>query len=146
MSDIYISLPSKESTKLYLEQNFDGFIIGIDGFSENFNNLVDIDELEDIINSIENKKIFVSLNKLYFNNDIDKVKELIIKIKDFNITGICFSDIGVLNILNDLKYKGEIYWIGNHLGTNSNTINFLEKRGVSYALLSTEITKEEIIS
>lgn len=146
MSEIYISLPSKESTNLYLEQNFDGFIIGIDGFSENFNNLVDIDELEDIINSIENKKIFVSLNKLYFNNDIDKVKELIIKIKDFNITGICFSDIGVLNILNDLKYKGEIYWIGNHLGTNSNTINFLEKRGVSYALLSTEITKEEIIS
>ena len=62
-----------------------------------------------------------------------------------DITGICFSDLGVLNILKDINYKGEIVWIGNHLGTNSNTINFLEKRGVTHALLSTEITIDEII-
>ena len=147
MSEIYVPLPQKDKISLYLEQDFDGFIIGLDKFSENYNYLVKDDELEDIINYVinKNKKVFISFNKLYFNDDITDVKNYINKIKEYNISGICFSDIGVLNILNDINFKGDIYWVGNHLGTNSNTINFLEKRGVSYALLSTEITKDEII-
>lgn len=147
MSEIYVPLPQKDKISLYLEQDFDGFIIGLDKFSENYNYLVKDDELEDIINYVinKNKKVFISFNKLYFNDDITDVKNYINKIKEYNISGICFSDIGVLNILNDINFKGDIYWIGNRLGTNSNTINFLEKRGVSYALLSTEITKDEII-
>ncbi len=144
MSKIFIPLPSKDKFDLYLEQNIDGFIVGLEKYSENYNCLINISDLEEIINKT-NKKIFVSLNKLYFNDDIDKVKDIIKKLTKLNIAGICFTDIGVLNILNDINYKGDIMWIGNHLGTNSNTINFLEKRGITYALLSTEITVEEII-
>jgi len=145
MSEIFVPLPSIDKIDLYLEQDFDGFLIGLESFSENFNYLVKIEELETIIKKFNDKKTFISFNKLYFNDDIDKVKDAIKKINNLNITGICFTDMGVLNILNDINYKGEIYWIGNHLGTNSKTINFLEKRNVSYALLSTEINVEEII-
>ena len=148
MTEIYIPLPSKEVMPLYLQQDFDGFLIGIKNFSSNFNYLYNVDELESVLKELkkENKKIFISLDRLYYNDEIEKVKELLIGIKDLDITGICYTDIGVLNILNDINYKKEIFWLSNHLGTNSKTINFLEKKDVSYALLSTEITADEIIN
>lgn len=144
MSEIFVPLTSIDKSDLYVEHDIDGLIVGLDKYSENFNKLFNLSELEELVKKT-NKKIFVAFNKLYFNEDIDKVKNVINNIKDMDITGICFSDLGVLNILNDINYKGEIVWIGNHLGTNSNTINFLEKRGVTHALLSTEITIDEII-
>ena len=144
MSEIFVPLTSIDKSDLYVDHDIDGLIVGLDKYSENFNKLFNLSELEELVKKT-NKKIFVAFNKLYFNEDIDKVKDVINNIKDMDITGICFSDLGVLNILKDINYKGEIVWIGNHLGTNSNTINFLEKRGVTHALLSTEITIDEII-
>ena len=38
MTKIFIPLPSKDNISFYLQQNFDGFLIGIEGYSENYNN------------------------------------------------------------------------------------------------------------
>ena len=147
MSKIYVPLPSKDNVSLYLQQCFDGFFVGIKDYSDNFNRLIEIDELDEIIDICKgkNKDIYISLNRLYYNEEIDSLKEIITKIIKYDITGICYTDIGVLNILNELGYKGKILWFSNHLGTNSKTINFLEKRNVTDALLSTEIMIDEII-
>ena len=147
MSNIYVPLPSLDNLDLYLEQCFDGFFIGIKGFSSNFNNQVDIENLNNIIKKIGNKKkIYIALNRLYYNSEIDEVKELVLKLRKLDIDGIGYTDIGLLNILNDLNYDKDIIWLSNHLGSNSKTIKFLEKRNVNMALLSTEITVDEIKS
>lgn len=147
MSKIYISLPKKEDLKLFLDQDFDGLFIGLNGFSYGFNNLLEVDELKEYIDVIKesNKEIFITFNRLYYNDEINDLKEVIKKIISLDITGIGFSDIGVLNILNDLNYDGEILWYSNHIGTNSRTINFLSKRNVKSFLVSNEITLDEII-
>lgn len=148
MSKIFIPYPSKENLSLYLDQGFDGFFIGIENFSCNFNSYVKPNELELVIKELKDsdKDIYICLNKLYFNDEIDKVKEFIYEIKDYDITGICYTDVGVLNILNDIKYNKDILWYSNHLGTNSKTINYLSKKGVNYALLSNELSINEIIN
>ena len=147
MSKIYIPLPKKEDLNLFLSHGFDGFFVGINNYSYGFNNLIDINELKDYIDLIKgsNKEIFITFNRLYYNDEINGLKALIMAIKDLDITGICFSDIGVLNILKEIGFNKEILWYSNHLGTNSRTINFLNRRGVNYFLLSNEITKDEII-
>ena len=148
MSKIYVPLPSNDNLDLYLHQGFDGFVIGIKKYSSNFNNLVDYNDLETIIEKIKktDKKIFIALNRLYYNEEIESVKELVKKLQKLNIDGIGYTDLGLLNILNELNYDKEIIWLSNHLGTNSKTINFLEKRNVDMALLSTEINIDEILS
>ena len=148
MSKIYVPLPSNDNLDLYLHQGFDGFVIGIKKYSSNFNNLVDYNDLETIIEKIKKtgKKIFIALNRLYYNEEIESVKELVKKLQKLNIDGIGYTDLGLLNILNELNYDKEIIWLSNHLGTNSKTINFLEKRNVDMALLSTEINIDEILS
>ena len=148
MSKIYVPLPSKEAIDLYLEQNFDGFIVGIEGFSNNFNNYYKLEDLDEIIDISKefNKDIYIALNRLYYNDEIENLKELVKKLIKYDITGIGYTDNGLLNILNELNYDKDILWLSNHLGTNSKTINFLEKRNVDLALLSTEITIDEIVS
>ena len=147
MSKIYVPLPSKEAIDLYLGQNFDGFIVGIEGFSNNFNHYYKLEDLDEIIDISKefNKDIYIALNRLYYNDEIESLKELVNKLVKYDITGIGYTDNGLLNILNDLNYDKDILWISNHLGTNSKTINFLEKRNVDLALLSTEITIDEIV-
>lgn len=146
MSNIYIPLPKKDKINLYLEQNIDGFIVGIKGFSSNFNYLYTLEELKEVLKDIKHLKVFVFFDRLYYDDEIENVKELIKELVKLDITGIGYTDNGVLNILNSIDYNKDIFWISNHLGTNSKTINFLEKRNVNYALLSTEITVDEIIN
>ncbi len=147
MSKIFVPLPTKKMISLYTGQDFDGFLIGIDGFSSNFNSYVKKEELVEYIDLVKkyNKEIYICLNRLYYNNEIDSVRKLLLEIKDYDINGIFYTDIGVLNILNDIKFNKEIMWYSNHLGTNSKTLTFLSKRGVSSALLSNEISIDEII-
>ena len=57
MTEIYIPLPSKEVMPLYLQQDFDGFLIGIKNFSSNFNYLYNVDELGIPINFHEESGI-----------------------------------------------------------------------------------------
>ena len=143
MHEIYVPLPSKENLSLYERLNFDGFLVGIKGFSSNFNYCYDIEELKELNTK---KKVYICLNRLYYNSEIDDVKNLVKELIKLDITGICYTDIGVLNILNELGFDKDIFWISNHMGTNSKTINFLEKRNVDLALLSNEITIDEIIN
>ena len=147
MNKIYIPLPKKGDLDLYLDHGLDGFFIGIKDYSYGFNNLIEVNELIDYINRIKrsNKEIFITFNRLYYNDEINSLKDIIKLIINLDIDGICFSDIGVLNILNELKFNKEILWFSNHLGTNSKTIKFLSKRNVKSFLLSNEITKDEII-
>lgn len=147
MSNIVVPLPRKEIIKFYLENEIDGFIMGIDGFSENFNNYVKINEIDDYIKIIKEKKksIYISLNKPIFNKELNRLKELLFILNKIDIDGVIFDDISVLNIINDNNLNINPIWYGVHKGTNSKTINFLSKRGVKSSFLSNEITIDEII-
>lgn len=147
MSKIIVPLPKKDKIDFYLENNVDGFTIGIKEYSENFNNYVDINELEyyiDLLNS-KNKDIYIVLNKLYFNDQISKLKELLFKISKLKISGVFFDDLSIVNINEDNSLKINLIWYGIHKATNSKTINFLAKRNISGVLLSNELTIDEII-
>lgn len=147
MNEIYVPLPSKKNIAFYAQQDFDGFIIGLEGFSSNFNSFVKVSDLEETIKDLKQYelKIFISFDRLYYNDEIDKVRKILLKIKNMDITGVFYTDIGVLNILSDIDFDKEIFWLSNHLGTNSKTLNFLEKRNVDSAILSNEICVDEIL-
>lgn len=147
MSKIYVPLPSEKYIDFYLEQNIDGFFIGIDKYSTNFNNYVPITKLKKIIDYIKNnnKEVFISLNKLYYEKDIDDLKKILKKLSKYDIDGLSFCDVSIYNIVNENKLNINLIWDSFHLGTNFKTINFWNKRDVKSAILSTEITLKEII-
>lgn len=139
-----ITIPSSlneiEKTKTIV----DGFIIGIKDMCVNTNYCIDISELE-ILNTINDKDIFINLNKNMHNKDLEVVKELLISLNDYNIKGVLYYDVGVLNIYKSLDLNYDLVWSQEHLTTNYNTINYWNSFGVNYAHISSDITEEEII-
>ena len=147
MTKIYVPLPEDKYIDLYLENNINGFFLGIEKYSINYNNYVKLDNLEKVVNLIKSKgkEVYISFNKLFYEKDINELKDIIKEISKLNIDGISFCDVGVYNIIKELGLNTNLIWDSYHLGTNYKTVNFWNKRGVKSAILSTEITKDEII-
>ena len=146
MNNILIPFPDKNNFKFFMENNIDGFIIGIEGYSETFNHLVKMSELNDICKMLKekDKKIYIMLNKVYFNKQMDELKKVVRSIEKLDINALIFSDMSVLNIVREENLNINLVWYSK-LTTNSSTIKFLEKRGVSGFIISPEITLDEQI-
>lgn len=145
MCKIVVPFPKDEHINFYLENDIDGFVIAIENYSENFDSYIKMSEIKEKCNLILDKKkqVFISLNKVYFNDDLKDLKKILFILNDIDISGVLFSDMAVLNIINENNLKINAIWYGNHLATNSYTINFLEKRGIKAVVLSDEITLDE---
>lgn len=124
-----------------LESIVDAFIIPIKDFSINYEKYFSLEELKKVNT---NKEIFVSLNRNIHNSKLEELKELLVELNSFNIKGIIFYDISLVNLKRKLNLKYDLVWAQEHLTTNYSTINFWNSKGVNYAYLSSEITKDEI--
>ncbi len=147
MNNIIIPFPEIENFKFFMENEIDGFIMGIDGFSENFNYLVKEKNLKRICEILKekNKKLYITLNKVCFNDKIESLRILLHKISKLHVNAVLFTDMAVLNIVNEDNLDINLIW-DNTLVTNSKTINFLQKRGIEGFLCSFELTIDEYIS
>lgn len=123
----------------------DAYLVGIKGLSINMNMYVDINDLDNIKQLIGNKELFIGLNKNMFNSDINKLRDFMIKLNDYDIKGVFYYDVGVLNIYNSIDTNYELVWASNHATTNYNTINYWYNMGVNYCLVSSDITFDDII-
>ena len=146
MNNIIISYPGKENYDFYNENKIDGFAIAIEGFSQNFNYYVKESKLKNVVDMLNenDKKAYIMLNKVYFDNQIDDLKRLLKKINKLNIEAVIFSDIAIFNIVKENNLNINLIW-HNKLVTNSKSINFLEKRGLHGYFTTPEITLNEFI-
>jgi U32 family peptidase len=144
MSKIIV-IPNKISDIDLIIDNCDAIILGIKDFSVNYREYVTIEELKDLINKYSNKEIFVSINKIFHNNEILELEQLLIELNKLKIKGILYYDIAIINIYKRLNLMIPLVWHQNHLVTNYNTINYWYNEGAKYAYLSPEITLNEII-
>lgn len=122
--------------------NCDALIIGLKDFSCNMYE-ESFDFISNLVNN-SNKEIFVGINKNIHNNEIEILKEYLIKFSKINIKGILYADVAILKINNDLNLNLNLIWSQEHLVTNYNTIDFWLLNGAKGAFLSNEITLREI--
>lgn len=138
-------MPSNKS-QLDNINNVEGFIIGIDNFSWYIPLTVKINELEELVSKIKKKekKIFISLNKLMYNEDIPLLKEYLLVIDKLNVDGIMFDDLAIYHLSKSMNLKIPLIWFSTHLFTNYSTANYWYKKGIEYGVLSLEIPIDHI--
>lgn len=139
MSKIVVIPNNKNDIDQISSNNF--ILIGLKGYSVNTLNL-EFNEIKDLCKT---KKVFLSINKNIENNELDSLREVILKISKLNIEGLFYYDVSIVNIVNKLNLNINLIWSAEHFTTNYFTINYWNKHGVRYAFLSNEITKDEII-
>lgn len=117
-----------------------GYILGINKFSYLFEKTYSINEIKEIKNNNLDKEIFVSFNKIIFNNELNDYKKMLKEIDEIGINGIIVGDIAALTY----NLKTNIILDQLHLNNSFYTLNHYENNGVSGFVLTNDITKDEI--
>ncbi len=91
-----------------------------------------------------NKKIYLTLNIIPHNQDLEKIMEFLNFLTELNLDGVIVSDPGVLYLLEENKMNLPI-----HLSTQANTVNwasvrFWEEKSVERIILARELSRNEI--
>ena len=128
----------------FYESYVDGIILSLKDYSVEGNNYYTIDEIIAIRNQYKDLEIFVSINKNIFNDEIDSLKEILIKLDEIGITGIFFYDLAILELKKELKLNIDLVWNQTFMVNNYKTCDYYFDKGVKYALLGKEITIDEI--
>ena len=132
------------SINKYKKIGANAFIFALKDYSCGYESYYSLDDIKRIKKDYKDIGVFVSLNKNFFNEELDNLKEVLIELDKLNIDGVLFYDMAVLSIRNNLKLKLPLVWNQTHMVTNYNTCNYYYDKGVSYGVVSKEITIEEI--
>ena len=128
----------------YIKIGADAFIFALKGYCSGYNLELTLDEIKDIRDIYKDIDIFVAVNKNIFNGELKSLEEKLIELDKFNIQGILFYDLSILNIKQRLNLNIDLVWNQTHMVTNYDTCNYYYDKGVKYGFLAGEITLDEI--
>lgn len=134
--------PSVKDSKIF--DSSCGLILSLEDYSVQSFCYFSLEEIIEIKNKYSDREIFVSINKTFLNDEIDKLKDVIIKLDNIGINGLFFYDFAVIKIKNDLGLNIDLVWNQPHMVNNYRTCDYYHSKNVKYALLGKEITLDEI--
>lgn len=135
VNNYLITVTNKEI--LNLKAKNISFLFPVTGYSVGYTYTFSFEEI-----SIPNS--FIYINRILDKNDIVHLKEDLQHL-DQNIIGICFTDLGIINIIKELGLNMKLIYMQNHNTTNVVSINYYLEY-VDSVLISTDITKKEIFT
>ena len=136
------SANSRKQMDYLLNKDIDGVIISIDKLSVNDSYYLDIDKLDKI--DFKNKEIFLNMNKLMHNNDLEYLRYAMNKIKDRDVR-ILFYDMAVYKIAVYYDMVDKLVIYQDHLNASVLSNRFYLKRGITGSYITSDITKEELL-
>jgi len=136
-------IPNKDNLDIILSSNVDGIILPLDKLSVQSDIYFSLSDIKKILNTTT-KEVCVSINKIMHESDLKELEMALITLKKLNISKIFFYDVSVLRMCKELHINKELVVYQEHLNASGATNYFYKKRGVSYSLITNDITKEEI--
>lgn len=105
-----------------------------------------IEELQEAVKYAHNlnKKVYVTVNIVFHNEDIKGIKEYLIALSEAKVDAIIVSDPLIIDIINDNNINLKV-----HISTQASTLNyeavsFWKSQGVERVVLAREMSKNEI--
>ena len=91
-----------------------------------------------------NKKVYLTLNMVFHNEDIDGVYEYIDEVVSCGIDAFIISDPFIISYIKK-KYKNvEVHLSTQNSTTNYETVEYFKRKGIDRVVLARELNKEEI--
>lgn len=122
----------------------DAIYIGASEFGARKNAPNSLDDIKDVVEYAHkfNVKVYITINTILTDDEIEKAKKLIIELEKIGVDAIIIQDLGLLNYIKDLN-------IYPHASTQCDNrtpekVKFLEKVGFSRVVLARELSIEQI--
>lgn len=123
----------------------DALLLGLENFSVLNSVTFSVDEIRKITKDYPDIDIFVKMDKNLFNDEINDVRHVLQELEQMSIRGVFFYDLAILELKQELSLSLDLVWSQTHMVTNYRTCDYYQQQGVRYALLSKEITLDEIL-
>lgn len=137
-----------ERLKWALTYGADAVYIGGYNYSLRANaNNFSIDEIKEAVIFAHNlnKKVYVTVNILFHNEDLKNLDDYLIELSNANVDAFIVSDMAVIKRINELKLKPELHISTQESSTNKYTIKFWENLGATRVVLGRECSKIDMI-
>lgn len=141
----FIVVPDCLDISDYIDQGCRNFLLSLKDFSVESKEVFSLDEIQKIRTCYGDIHIWVNVNKNMFNDELETLKDVLIQLDQIGITGVFYYDAAVISLYQQLNLSYHLVWSQTHMVTNSKTCDYYQQLGVRYALLSKEITKDEIL-
>ena len=142
MGKIIVSANSIEHMNMLLTKKIDGVMLYIDKLAVNASFYVDIDIIDDI--DFKGKEVFISLNKIMHNSDLEYLDVVLNKLKDKDVK-ILFYDMAVFEIALRYNITDKLIIYQDHLNASILSNNFYYDLGISGSYITSDITGEELL-
>lgn len=129
------------------EAGADSFVIGEERFGLR---LAGEFSKEDVKKAIElahskNKKVYVAMNGLFHNDKMDEIEQYLKFVHEAGADAVLFGDPAIIMAKKSLGIDIPLHWDPHTLATNWYTCNYWGKKGAKRAVLSKELSMDEII-
>ena len=128
----------------YIKLGIKTFLLPLRDFSVEYSKYYSLAEIKKVREKYPKIELFISINKNIMNEEIDSLKDILIKLDNLNIKGIFFYDSALIRLMKKLKLNISLVWAQTHMVTNYNSCNYYYDNGVEYAMLSKELRLDEV--
>lgn len=141
--ELVLALNSDKFIYDYLDIGVKYFVVGTKYFSCRQALSLDYDELKKIKDKLGKQKLWVLVNALIEESNLEKLEEHLKYLNELNVDGILFQDFAVLQLCKEHQYSFEMIYYPDTLNTNQATLTYLQLQGVNTAFLAREIPLSE---
>lgn len=138
--------PSKyeQCVELAKNKNVYSLIIGYENFSQATSCNLSSQQLIDLNKNKATKKIWVLINKMFFESEINGLEKCLKFLWKIKVDKIIFSDYAVKQICDEKKIKIDLCYDGKTLNTNYGQLEFYKENDITSIALSNELSYNEI--
>lgn len=146
MSKIIVTPKNEKHLNKLLDDKIDAVLLSIENLSINSEYYISLNKLREILPKIKekNKEVFISVNKIMHNYDIEELKICMQTLKELNVDKILFYDLSILSIADKLNITNKLVIYNEHSNASISSHKFYQSYGVDESLITSDITLEEI--
>lgn len=130
----------EHAKQLQTNKHINYLIVGVKKYSCRNTCLLTIDQIK----QLDLNKVAVSINNLYMDEEIDGLTKLLKQLKEIGAKTIIFSDYGIKQICDEIKYAPEFVYNSETLTTNYSQLPFFKRNKINEVVLPRELFLNEI--
>lgn len=146
MSELIITPRSLDEIILY--KKADCYLLGNSSFCVRYNHSYSNEELlkaSSLIKSL-NKKMFININKIFQENELNSLKEYLVYLKELEIDAILFSDFAVLKLCKELNISDKCIMYHETYPTNTYDLEVILSFNIKGVIMSKEVEIETLMN
>ncbi len=143
---IAVTWQDKKNIKPLLQSGTSIFIVGLAPLAHRMKHPVDLDALPGVIDQIHQagKSIWVNVNALLHEPQLDEAKRAIETLSTLNIDGLLFADLAVFNFADAVGLKDKLIYYPETYTTSDHDVRFWNDEGIQSLIVGREMTLNDI--